>query len=249
MTNIPMNFTPLQPRSLPEQCADRLRRAILSGELPTGERLPPERRLAERLGVNRVTLRSALARLHAEGLLRVRQGSGYTVRPWSEAGGPGLLPGLAEVASASGALPEVAAELLRVRRHMARALLERLVEVRPDPAGVSAAIDAQAAAVAAGADLAALAAADAGVLAALLAASGSPVLQLCLNPVRQVLAGSAPLRASMYQRPRENVAGWRALAAWLADPQPEGIEVVLALLAARDAETVAGLAAAASAAR
>ena len=56
--------------------ADRLRSDLLKGRWTPGEALPPERRLAEELGVSRPTLRGALATLDAEGLVRSRQGSG-----------------------------------------------------------------------------------------------------------------------------------------------------------------------------
>jgi len=56
--------------------ADRLRHDLLEGRWAPGETLPPERRLAEELGVSRPTLRGALATLDAEGLVRSRQGSG-----------------------------------------------------------------------------------------------------------------------------------------------------------------------------
>src|SRR5687767_6726808 len=82
-------------------CAQEIREAIVGGEIQAGTRLPPERALAERFGVNRVTVRGALARLEAEGLVDVRQGSGYTVRRWTRTGGPelvGTLVGLTRVA-------------------------------------------------------------------------------------------------------------------------------------------------------
>lgn len=56
---------------------DRL--LALREELAVGAALPPERRLAEELGVSRPTLRSALDQLVAEGLLSRRQGSGTFV--------------------------------------------------------------------------------------------------------------------------------------------------------------------------
>ncbi len=56
--------------------AERLRNDLLEGRWAPGETLPPERRLAEELGVSRPTLRGALATLDAEGLVRSRQGSG-----------------------------------------------------------------------------------------------------------------------------------------------------------------------------
>jgi GntR family transcriptional regulator len=56
-----------------------LRDAILSGNLPTGERLPSELRLTQEFGVSRVTVRRALAELQRLGLIRRRAGSGTVV--------------------------------------------------------------------------------------------------------------------------------------------------------------------------
>lgn len=54
---------------------EHLRRAIHLGEYGPGEKLPPEREHAERLGVSRVTLREALRVLEGEGYLEMRRGS------------------------------------------------------------------------------------------------------------------------------------------------------------------------------
>ncbi|WP_175837155.1 FadR/GntR family transcriptional regulator [Burkholderia anthina] len=51
-----------------------LRRQVHLGHLEAAERLPPERSLAEQLGVSRVTLREALRVLEAEGYFVVRRG-------------------------------------------------------------------------------------------------------------------------------------------------------------------------------
>lgn len=59
------------------QIADRIRLAIGSGEF--AERLPPEMALAERFGVNRHTVRGAIAALVQEGVLRAEQGRGTFV--------------------------------------------------------------------------------------------------------------------------------------------------------------------------
>jgi GntR family transcriptional regulator len=59
-----------------EQLGDR----IESGALASGERLPPERDLAEALGVSRMTVRQALASLAARGLVERGVGRGTFVR-------------------------------------------------------------------------------------------------------------------------------------------------------------------------
>ncbi|MGE7436050.1 MocR-like pyridoxine biosynthesis transcription factor PdxR [Kitasatospora sp. NPDC001175] len=53
--------------------------AVLDGRLRPGERLPPSRELARRLGVSRNTVASAYERLAAEGFLQGRAGSGTFV--------------------------------------------------------------------------------------------------------------------------------------------------------------------------
>lgn len=58
------------PKSLTEVTADRIRDAIVSGELPLGSKLS-EQRLADTLGVSRSPVRDALATLQSEGLVNV----------------------------------------------------------------------------------------------------------------------------------------------------------------------------------
>jgi DNA-binding FadR family transcriptional regulator len=55
--------------------ADKLRRRIVTGEVPVGGSLPAESRLLEELGVSRPTLRAALRILESEELITVRRGS------------------------------------------------------------------------------------------------------------------------------------------------------------------------------
>lgn len=51
------------------------------GGLPDGERLPPETDFVDMFGLSRASIREALARLRAEGLVRSRKGSGsFAVR-------------------------------------------------------------------------------------------------------------------------------------------------------------------------
>ena len=61
------------------QIADRIRQGIAAGDFGEGGRLPPEMALAERFGVNRHTVRGAIAALVQEGVLRAEQGRGTFV--------------------------------------------------------------------------------------------------------------------------------------------------------------------------
>ncbi|RPE76361.1 MULTISPECIES: FadR/GntR family transcriptional regulator [unclassified Frondihabitans] len=53
---------------------------LTSGELAPGSRLPPERQLAEKLGVGRSAVRESLAALEILGIVTVRPGSGTYLR-------------------------------------------------------------------------------------------------------------------------------------------------------------------------
>lgn len=68
----------LQRRSgiaLWRQVADQIRQSLLPDLFP-GDQLPPETALAARFGVNRHTIRAAVAALEKEGILRAEQGRG-----------------------------------------------------------------------------------------------------------------------------------------------------------------------------
>jgi GntR family transcriptional regulator, transcriptional repressor for pyruvate dehydrogenase complex len=253
-----MDFESLGPReSAVDACAQAVRGAILRGEIAPGARLPPERQLAETLGVSRLTLRAGLAKVASTGLLSVKQGSGYRVQDFRRSGGPDLLPGLAELARRRGDLAAIAADLLRMRRHMARAVLERLAETGARQAGdgqrgetrgrdgadtrVGVAVEAFAQAVERGAGIDELAQVDLTVFAAILDETHSPVFALCLNPISAVVAGMPQLRQAMYAEPRGNVEGWRMLVAWLQHRRADLIDVIVSVLARRDAVTIAKL--------
>ncbi|MDH5541276.1 MAG: FadR family transcriptional regulator [Rhizobacter sp.] len=70
----------IESRRLYRQIADQLRALIARGEYPPGTRLPPERELAQQLGVSRPSVREALIALEVEGRVEVRMGSGVYVR-------------------------------------------------------------------------------------------------------------------------------------------------------------------------
>lgn len=59
-----------------ETTVEQLATAIRLGVFVAGDQLPPERELAERLGVSRNTLREAIAALRESGLVHTRRGRG-----------------------------------------------------------------------------------------------------------------------------------------------------------------------------
>jgi GntR family transcriptional regulator, transcriptional repressor for pyruvate dehydrogenase complex len=64
---------------LPDKIYGDILHRILDGEYKEGERLPTEHALAERFETSRPTVREALARLRADGIIVTRHGSGTTV--------------------------------------------------------------------------------------------------------------------------------------------------------------------------
>lgn len=62
--------------------ADRLKELVLTQEWRVGEKLPSEAALADMFDVNRLTVRVALQRLNALGILETRDGEGTFVKPF-----------------------------------------------------------------------------------------------------------------------------------------------------------------------
>jgi len=59
-----------------EQICDQIRREVGAGTLAPGDRLPPERELAEEFGVSRTAVREALRTLEMAGIIYCQQGIG-----------------------------------------------------------------------------------------------------------------------------------------------------------------------------
>lgn len=79
-----IGIEPISPQRIYQEVANQLRRSISEGKLRPGDKLPPERNLAQMFGVSRNTMREALRALELSGLLELRLGS---------AGGAFVLPG------------------------------------------------------------------------------------------------------------------------------------------------------------
>lgn len=120
---------PLQPvvrRSVPDEVFDQVLAEVVDGEIPVGDPLPSERRLAEVLGVSRPAVREALQRMAQTGLLHVRQGGATTVRDYKRHAGLDLL---ARLLVRHGELDTA----------VARSILEARLAVGPSVAALAAA--------------------------------------------------------------------------------------------------------------
>ena len=93
----------LRPSSVSTEVAAYLEQLIVSGEIPVGGKVPPEREIAEKLGVSRSTVRQAMHELTLKGLTDRKPGRGTVVL------GPG-----ASVQSLLGTLNQTQREPLQV---------------------------------------------------------------------------------------------------------------------------------------
>ena len=69
-------------------------KAIVEGEWSAGQNLPPERELADLLGVTRPTLREVLQRLSRDGWIKIKHGRPTIVNDYKNEGGLGVLRSL-----------------------------------------------------------------------------------------------------------------------------------------------------------
>ena len=115
-------------RSLPGAVAERIQVGILGGRLRAGDRLPPERELAEELGVNRSSLREALKKLEELRLVEIHRGSGTWVRDADHAS----FEVVSAMSFAEGRpnLPWIR-DVLELREVFVPALVRRLIESTP----------------------------------------------------------------------------------------------------------------------
>jgi GntR family transcriptional repressor for pyruvate dehydrogenase complex len=107
-----MPFQPIKPKKVSAQIADQIRSSILAGEFAPGDKLPPERELAEMFGVSRPSVREALNMLAAAGLIMSYQGGGTVVKSLVETSSGNTLTELIRAQS------ERALDVIEVRKGM-----------------------------------------------------------------------------------------------------------------------------------
>ncbi|MCK8614835.1 FadR/GntR family transcriptional regulator [Gordonia sp. C13] len=216
-----MPFQPVTQQSAPEIVFDQIVEGVLSGDLAAGEALPSERELARMLGVSRPTVREALKRVAASGLVTIRQGDGARVQDIARTGGLDLLPRLL---IRSGALvPSVARSIVEARAvvgpevarlaaqrasddHLVaiRSVLDRLA-VEPEPIGQQ---------------VAAL-----EFWSAVIDAADSIAFRLMYNSLRAAYEPAVPALAGVLEPEVGNIQGYRALVDTIAAHDPERAEV------------------------
>lgn len=120
-------WKPKERLRVAQEVTERLRTLILTHQVQPGEKLPPERKLAETLGVNRATLREAMKNLEQSGLIHIRQGDGTRVLDFVQTAGLDLLRHLVPHSSRAGL--GIARDILEFRqiigREVARLAAER----------------------------------------------------------------------------------------------------------------------------
>ncbi len=77
--NVLSNFQEIRIESPVDKIIRQIRELITSGQLKPGDKLPPERKLAEKLGVGRSNVRDAIKKLEFYGILRTLPQSGTIV--------------------------------------------------------------------------------------------------------------------------------------------------------------------------
>ena len=82
--NMSIPLKPIKPKRVSDQVFDQIRELIYRGKFKPGEKLMTERELATAMDVSRTTIRDAIQRLSAMGLIVQRQGQGTFVKSFDE---------------------------------------------------------------------------------------------------------------------------------------------------------------------
>lgn len=196
-----------------------LRDQLLAGRWEAGERLPSERALADQHGVNRVSVRGAVGRLVALGLVTVKRGDGIRASGVQEAGSLDLLGHLLE-ASESLIVPlDVVRDLLEIRRMVAaeavalacqRGTADDLADLKRIAAEQGRVMD----------DPAAFRAGDVAFARAVLAAGRNVALQLLLNTIERFYDARSEIGEALLGDPAVTLASYYGTIALVEQGDP-----------------------------
>ena len=201
---------PLQRTRLYEQVAEQISTWIRDNGLRAGDRLPPERELATRLGVSRATLSQALVALEVVGVVAVRHGDGTVLT--DQLGSKRIIDAIRahadrmpEVIEARDAMETKLAALAAVRR------------TDDDIARINAALDEMERDIEAGGRGVH---ADEHFHGAVTAAAYSPLLAQMMETIRELIVETRLESLSQPGRPRDSLAGHRKVADAIAAGDP-----------------------------
>ncbi len=219
---------PVARASAVDAVAEQLRGRILSGAMAPGAKLPAERELALQLKVNRLTLRAALARLEALGLIATQHGVGTVVRDFRQHGGIESLPRLIAVLRERDARAYIAhvRDVFELRRTIATEAVALAAQRHTDEdlALLHALAEAQLARVD---DVFAFARGDVEFARAVVRAGRNLALELLLNTVARFPDEDAVLTRAMYLRPIAQQKMYGPLLALIASGDTHGVRTTL----------------------
>ncbi len=193
-------FQPVGKPRVAEEIVRQLRGLILRGEYAVGDKLPPERKLAEELGVNRASLREAIKALEHMGLVKTRQGDGTRVLDFMQTAGVELISHLVPSPGDGAPNVQVLLDVLEFRRvfgrESARLAAERATEA--DVKAMEAIIDRAADPAL---DVGELLKYDFELYVLLTQAGKNAVMRLLINTMRATVLSYAPFFAQFNAPP------------------------------------------------
>jgi len=126
-----MNFEQLYAPSLKELFVQKLQGMILSGALPMGEKLPPERELCQQMGVSRAVVNGGITELARQGFLEVRPRQGTYVADYRRQGSMETLMAIMDYNGGMLGREEIRS-ILEVRWGLEQMTLHRVIDNASD---------------------------------------------------------------------------------------------------------------------
>src|SRR5262245_59768385 len=188
-------FRPVGKPRVAEEIVQQLRGLILRGEYAVGDKLPPERKLAEELGVNRASLREAIKALEHMGLVKTRQGDGTRVLDFMQTAGVELVSHL--IAGEGTPNLQVLHDVLDFRRWFGRETA-RLAAERADAEDMKRLEAVAEKAADAAIDVSELLKLDFEFYVQMTTAAKNRVMQLLINTMRAAVLSYAPFFAQFH---------------------------------------------------
>jgi GntR family transcriptional regulator, transcriptional repressor for pyruvate dehydrogenase complex len=222
---------PIRKSALYEEVVDRLREFIDGHDLRPGDKLMPERELAEQLGVSRTSVRQALTALKVLGIVDIRPGDGvYLVRTEE------LIPSLAlEVLESQADYPMIWEVREAVETQAARLAAARRTDA--DLGRMDAALEAMSESIAAGGE---------GIVGdrrfheAILSASHNPLLQQLFEQLAGAIDRTSQGSLSLKGQPPISLEAHRAILAAIRSQAEEEAGDRMRHHVATSAQTVLG---------